>query len=63
VARKMARAPGAAAVIYSRPYGYGGSVYADTHLAPPMSQVMKLQLPGAVEFLPTGFYYLWQPGI
>jgi len=48
--------------MYTRPYGYGGSIYADTHLPAPRADVMKLQLPGANEFLPTGFYYLWQPG-
>jgi len=62
LAKQMAGASDAAVVMYTRPYGYGGSIYADTHLPAPRADVMKLQLPGANEFLPTGFYYLWQPG-
>ena len=62
LAKQMGHAQDASVVIYQRPYGYGGSVYADTKVAPPRAEVMRLELPGASDFLPTGFYYLWQPG-
>jgi hypothetical protein len=60
----MAHVPDAAVVLYTRPYGYGGSIYASTEMPSPMakSDVMRLELPGANEFLPAGFYYLWMPG-
>ena len=63
VARKMAKAPGAKTVMYKRPYGYRGSIYADTSSATPQaasSNVTKLELPGG-PLLPSGFYYLWNP--
>jgi protease-4 len=62
LAKSMAHVPGAAVVMYTRPYGYGGSIYASTSLALPRADVMKLELPGVNEFLPAGFYYLWMPG-
>jgi protease-4 len=60
--RKMADAPGARVVMYKRPYGYRGSIYAETEVPQPQaaSNVTKLELPGA-KMLPTGFYYLWNP--
>ena len=62
LARKMANAPGAKAVMYKRPYGYRGSVYADTSTPAPQasSSVTKLELPGG-PLLPSGLYYLWNP--
>ena len=62
LAKQMGHAPDAATVMYVRPYGYGGSIYADTHVQPPRANVTTLELPGANQFLPTGFYYLWAPG-
>jgi protease-4 len=60
-ARKMANAPRAKAIMYKRPYGYRGSLYADTSAPQPQaSNVTKLELPGG-PWLPSGFYYLWQP--
>jgi len=52
-------------VMYIRPYGYGGSIYASNNVPAPRSDVMRLQLPGSDsnEFLPAGFYYLWRPGL
>jgi protease-4 len=64
-ARKMGDAPKAKVVIYKRPYGYGGSIYAEAQTPAPKadsqtSSSMKLELPGALG-LPSGFYYLWNP--
>ena len=68
VTRKMADAPKASVVMYKRPYGYRGSIYAETNLPEPQMaggsgagpNVTKLELPGG-PLLPTGFYYLWNP--
>ncbi len=59
-ARKMANAPKAKAIMYKRPYGYRGSIYANTSVPQPQaaSNVTKLELPGG-PWLPGGFYYLW----
>ena len=62
-ARKMAHAPGAKAVMYKRPFGYRGSIYATADAPPPQASnqnVTKLELPGG-PWLPSGFYYLWNP--
>ena len=61
-AKKMAHVPGASVVMYNRPYGYGGSIYASNQMPAPRADVMRLELPGASAFLPGGFYYLWMPG-
>ena len=62
VARKMGKAPGAKVIMYKRPYGYGGSIYADADLPVPRAEpgVLRLELPGSRAFLPRGFYYLWE---
>jgi protease-4 len=61
LARQMSHAPDARAVLYERPYGYGGSIYARSTTPPPQQNVLQLSLPDSQELLPTGFYYLWQP--
>jgi ClpP class serine protease len=61
LARQQAKSPNAKAVIYHRPYGYGGSIYAETETPRPEANVLQVSLPGAQSILPTGFYYLWQP--
>jgi protease-4 len=64
LARKMAKAPGAEVVLYKRPYGYTGSIYASSELPAPTAQgpsSLNVELPGARSFLPTGFYYVWEP--
>ena len=63
LAKDMAHEPDAAVVMYLRPYGYGGSIYASNSLPSPRADVMRLELPGANDALPAGFYYLWQPGL
>jgi protease-4 len=62
VAKKLAHVPGAAVVIYNRPFGYGGSIYASNYVPAPRADVMRVELPGASELMPAGFYYLWMPG-
>ena len=66
LAKQLAKAPGAKVVMYKRPYGYGGSIYASGEPAPrPGAQsggnVLQLELPESRLFLPSGFYYLWEP--
>jgi protease-4 len=61
LAKEKSRSPGAAVVMYKRPYGYQGSIYASTSIPPPQANVLQLQLPDADLFLPRGFYYLWKP--
>jgi protease-4 len=71
LARELGKSPGAKAVIYKRPYGYGGSIYAATNVSVPQAGVgstgetgtMRLEFPGSQKVLPGGFYYLWQPGL
>jgi protease-4 len=63
-ARQLGNAPDAKVIIYRRPYGYSGSIYAQAPPVPtqtPPSNVLELKLPGVRDPLPTGFYYLWQP--
>ena len=61
LARQAGKAPGARAVMYRRPYGYSGSIYATAPVEGPRANVTHLQIPGADSWLPSGFYYLWQP--
>jgi protease-4 len=62
-ARKMASAPGAKVVIYRRPFGYNGSIYAQGSIPQPQANVMQLKIPGLNDRLPSGFYYVWEPGL
>jgi protease-4 len=59
-ARKLADAPGARVVMYKRPHGYRGSIYANSTAPQPQANVTRLELPGG-PWLPSGFYYLWNP--
>jgi protease-4 len=61
LARKLSSAPNASAILYERPYGYGGSIYASGSTPAPRANVLKLELPESQVFLPGGFYYLWEP--
>jgi protease-4 len=61
LARQMAGVPGAQVVMYKRPYGYAGSIYADVSAPPPRENVTTLALPSSNSMLPGGFYYLWTP--
>jgi protease-4 len=60
-ARKLGKAPTARPVMYRRPYGYSGSIYANAQVNQPRANVTHLQIPGADSILPAGFYYLWRP--
>jgi protease IV len=64
LARDLANAPGARVILYKRPYGYSGSIYAHSQEEPPkaeITQLNQLNLLPPRTFLPTGFYYLWNP--
>jgi protease IV len=60
LAKQMGNAPGGEVIMYKRPYGYAGSIYAETPIPQPQSNDMNLKLPMS-NWLPDGFYYLWQP--
>ena len=60
-ARRRANAPGAKVVLYRRPFGYSGSIYAQSPTPPPQANVLELKVPGLNDRLPSGFYYLWTP--
>jgi len=60
LARQMGGAEGGKVVMYKRPFGYTGSIYAEMPMPTPKSNEMNLKLPFS-DWLPTGFYYLWQP--
>jgi protease-4 len=59
--KKLAHAESSTVIMYKRPYGYGGSIYATTEVPQPQANTTQLQLPGMNQFLPTNFYYLWNP--
>jgi protease-4 len=61
LAKQMAHATDAEVIMYKRPYGYTGSIYAETSTPTPQAGVLTLSLPGAENLLPGGFYYLWMP--
>ena len=61
LARELSKSPEAKAVLYKRPYGYTGSIYAANNSPQPQVNVVQLQVPGAESLIPAGFYYLWQP--
>lgn len=62
LARQLGHAPHAQAIMYKRPYGYGGSIYASAETPNPQANnSLNLSLPGASLWVPPGFYYLWMP--
>jgi protease-4 len=63
IARQRADAKGAKAVLYIRPHGYGGSIYASNEMPAPEANTTQLSIPLADEIIPAGFYYLWRPGL
>jgi protease-4 len=63
LAKTLGKAPAAEVVMYRRPYGYSGSIYASSTLPAPNANTMKIDVPGAAAFVPAGFYYMWRPGI
>ncbi len=61
LAKKMGNASDAKVVLYKRPYGYGGSIYAQGQAPTPQANVFEVNI-APKSILPTGFYYLWEPG-
>ena len=61
LAKTMSGAPNASVIMYKRPYGYSGSIYAQSPTPQPQAAVINLNLPESRLTLPTGFYYLWEP--
>jgi protease IV len=64
LAKQSAGVPGAAVILYKRPYGYSGSIYASTSAPLPQQQQQQgviVNLPDTRALMPTGFYYLWEP--
>ena len=55
LAKKMSNAPTASAVMYKRPYGYSGSIYADTSVPQPRANVLTLPFPTSTRCCPAGF--------
>jgi protease IV len=60
LARQLGNAPDGEVIMYKRPYGYSGSIYAEMPMPAPRSNDMNLKLPMS-NWLPDGFYYIWQP--
>lgn len=60
-AEALAHVPGAQVIMYKRPYGYSGSIYARGQVPQPQASVLQLNVPALQETLPAGFYYLWRP--
>jgi protease-4 len=61
LAKDLSKQPDAKVVLFKRPYGYGGSIYAESSAPTPKANVLQLELPEAASMLPTGFYYIWKP--
>jgi len=61
LAKETAHVPNAQVIMYKRPYGFTGSIYADVSMPAPRENVTTLQLPKADSMIPGGFYYLWLP--
>lgn len=59
--RQLADVPGAKVVLYKRPFGYGGSIYASAAAPQPQANVVQFNLADVQSIRPGGFYYLWEP--
>ena len=59
MAKEKSNAKNASVVMYKRPYGYSGSIYAESEVPQPKANTIQLPLPEEVT-LPKGFYYLWK---
>ena len=60
-AKALAKAPDAKVILYRRPYGYSGSIYAQDATPEPRANVLQLSVPGLRDSIPAGFYYMWMP--
>lgn len=66
LAKKLANAEKAKVIMYRRPYGYSGSIYASAANptpAPMAAQSVEVNLLPASGVLDAGFYYIWLPGV
>ena len=66
LAKKLANADNARVIMYRRPYGYSGSIYASSpnpNPAPVAAQNVEVNLLPAGGVLDAGFYYIWMPGV
>jgi len=63
LARQLADARDASVVMYKRPYAYAGTIYASNSTPAPKADVTNINVPALSRFVPSGFYFLWQPGI
>jgi protease-4 len=62
VARELGKSSGARAIMYHKPFGPAGSIYASTEMPTPQAgTTLQLPIPPTAMSLPTGFYYLWRP--
>jgi protease-4 len=61
LAKQLSKSPDAMVIMYKRPLGYSGSIYANQTTPEPRANVLTLELPQSDLVLPRGFYYLWQP--
>jgi protease-4 len=59
LAKTKSGAKNAAVVMYKRPFGYTGSIYAESQTPQPQANVIQVPLPESMA-LPRGFYYLWK---
>jgi protease-4 len=60
-AKSLSGAHNARVILYKRPYGFSGSIYASDATPQPQANVTVLRIPGVADPLPVGFYYLWVP--
>jgi protease-4 len=64
LAQRMGHARGAKVILYKRPFGYSGSIYAQSTTPPPQARagatIVNLGLPESGLLLERGFYYLWK---
>ena len=63
LAKDLGHVPHAEVVMYRRPFGYSGSIYASSTMSPAKANITTLDIPGEAGFIPVGFYYMWRPGI
>jgi protease IV len=61
-ARTLANAKDGRAIMYRKPFGPGGSIYASNDAPLPQAgTTLQLPIPATEMSLPTGFYYMWRP--
>jgi len=60
IAQEKSNTKNAKVILYRRPYGPGGSIYASTHVVPAQAGT-ELKLPVELPQMSSGFYYLWKP--